>query len=381
MYMDNMPSAAQNIPLFDELDNDKSLRLNLSICPNCGLVQLNNEPVSYYKEVIRSGGISSTMYNLRKRQYSHFIELCNLDGKDIIEVGCGSGEFLRIFKEFNVNAYGTEEKLELVNNALEDNLRVVRNFPDSENKILYEENGKKMFDAFTSFNFLEHQPEPIKYLRCIYNNLKDEAYGLITVPALSYILDKKSYYEIIIDHLAYYSLESLEYLLNSTGFEVIFSEIINRDTISVIVKKKNDILSLSSVSEKYIEDVKKGFEDVKSQMQFIEKDFSGLIDYYKSLNKKVAIWGAGHQGFCICSSLNLGGKVEYIIDSSVFKQNRYSPASHIPIISFEDAKKNPVDAIIIIAPGYSNEIKNIIIASDIEADIYTLMREKIDRLR
>ena len=56
----------------------------------------------------------------------------------------------------------------------------------------------------------------------------------------------------------------------------------------------------------------------------------------------------------------MGEKVTYIIDSAPFKQGKFAPTSHIPIISPDDAVKDPVDTIIIIAPGYTNEIASII---------------------
>jgi len=92
----NMPVQAQNLPTEKTLNLDHKKELALVQCPYCGLVQFAAEPVYYYKDVIRSGGISSTMYQLRRKQYAHFIELCHLEGKTIIETGCGRGEFLSI---------------------------------------------------------------------------------------------------------------------------------------------------------------------------------------------------------------------------------------------------------------------------------------------
>ena len=49
----NMPKAAQNFPDKNTLDQDAGVDLNVCQCLSCGLVQLSNTPVSYYKEVIR----------------------------------------------------------------------------------------------------------------------------------------------------------------------------------------------------------------------------------------------------------------------------------------------------------------------------------------
>ena len=58
--------------------------------------------------------------------------------------------------------------------------------------------------------------------------------GLVTVPSLEYILEKESYYELIRDHIAYYTFDTLRALLNHCGFEVLEEEMINRDTLSMV---------------------------------------------------------------------------------------------------------------------------------------------------
>lgn len=74
-------------------------------------------------------------------------------------------------------------------------------------------------------------------LKAIWNNLAEDGMGLVTVPSLEYILEKGSYYELIRDHIAYYTFDTLRALLNHCGFAVLEEEMINRDTLSMIVRK------------------------------------------------------------------------------------------------------------------------------------------------
>ena len=74
-----------------------------------------------------------------------------------------------------------------------------------------------LYDVFLSFNFLEHQPDPSTMLQAIHRNLEDDAMGLITVPSFEYIMDHNSYYELIRDHLAYYTFETLYPFWSATG--------------------------------------------------------------------------------------------------------------------------------------------------------------------
>ena len=340
MKFDNMPSSAQNIPNKEELPEDGGISFSLCQCSGCGLVQLDCEPVEYYRDVIRSGGFSTTMVNLRRNQYRYLIEKYNLQNKKFIETGCGQGEFLSVLTEFPVSAYGIENREDLVEIARTKGLNVRRGFAEDENTRLAD----GPFDVFLSFNFLEHQPDPNGMLRSIYNNLTDDGMGLITVPSFEYILENDGYYELIRDHLAYYTFDSLRFALEKNGFEVLEQEIVNRDTISAIVRKRK----------------KADISRIKSEYGVICGQLNDYADELRESGKTVAVWGASHQGFTLLSTAGLSDKIEYVIDSAPFKQGRFAPASHIPIISPAEAKGNQTDAIIIMAPGYTDEIASTI---------------------
>ena len=357
LYIENMPATAQDIPDANEVKTEKGMDLHLCQCNGCGLVQLDTPPVSYYRDVIRAGGYSTTMDALRRKQYDEFIEVCHLQGKKILEAGAGQGEFLKIWSDYPVKAYGMEHKRELVEKARSIGLQVQEYYPNSEEDVF--ENAP--FDAFTSFNFLEHQPDPAMYLRAIAHNLVDGGYGLLTVPSFEYILEQNSFYEIIPDHIAYYNFDSLTHLLNISGFEVLESRTVNRDTIEVIVKKRK-FPDISGIISKKTDIAKEVLDTVKGY-------------------SKIAIWGASHQGFTLCSTTGIAKYVDCIIDSAPFKQGRFAPASHIEIISPDDARKRKLEAIVIVAPGYTDEIAGIIKNTfDKNIDVYTLMTDKLKRL-
>lgn len=335
----DMPGSAQDIPSKEELDNDHGIDLTLVQCKYCGLVQIPGEPVHYYKKVIRAGGGSTTMVALRKQQYEDLIKRFDLYGKKILEVGCGQGEFLRIWKNYDVRAVGIEYDAELVIKAREQGLEVYKAFADNAATELPE----APFDAFVQFNFLEHQPHPNEMLQCIYNNLTEDGVGLVTVPSLEYIL-QNGYYELIKDHIAYYTKETLQFLFRKNGFEIIDYQTINRDTHAITVRKRQ--LHDTSVWQE-------SFKNLKNELL-------NHVNNYIAQRKKVAVWGASHQGLTLLSSLGLGNKISYIIDSAIFKQGKYSPASHIPIVGKQHFSEEPVDSIIIMAPGYTEEIASII---------------------
>jgi SAM-dependent methyltransferase len=336
---DNMPMVAQYLPDKDLLKNDKGIDLRVYQCSGCGLVQLNSEPVSYYKEVIRATGFSAEMKGFRIKQFKDFVEKYPLKYKKVIEIGCGGGEYLSIIQGCGVKSYGIEYSDDLVKKCIKEGLNVSREF--------IENTGYKIknypFDAFFIMSFLEHLPDPNQILRGIYNNLVDGAVGIVEVPNFDMILRNNLFSEFMRDHLSYFTKETLTTVLNLNGFEVIeCNEIWHDYIISAVVRKRKKI-DLSSFH--------------KNQVK-LKNEIEDFISRFGS--KRVAIWGAGHQSFAILSLFGLGEKIRYIVDSAPFKQGKFTPATHSLIVSPEKLNIDPVDAIIVIAGSYSNEVAKIL---------------------
>lgn len=383
MTLDDMPASAQNIPAASELAEDHPLSLTLCQCPSCGLVQFDTEPVDYYRDVIRAGGGTRTMTRLRHEEYARLLTAMqehHIHGRRIVEVGCGRGEFLRMWQNLAedpegaaalardqardplsgqpnaapLHLVGLEHKPSLVEeaNAVADKkYRVYEGFATGD--VRYPEGP---FDAFVQFNFLEHQPDPCDMLRNIGRNLKPQALGLITVPSFEYILRYNGYYELLRDHIANYTEFTLQKLLQDCGFELLRMDLVNRDTIEAIVRKADpDELSELHYSGRLID-----VSALRDSYDRLSASVNAHIDHLSESHRTMAIWGASHQGFTLAATTKLGGRVEYIIDSAPFKQGRFSPASHIPIVAPDYAVAHPVDEILIVAPGYTDEIAGII---------------------
>ena len=336
---ENMPGAAQYLPNAESLESDKGVNLEVCQCSGCDLVQLSNEPVPYYREVIRAAAISKEMTDFRRKQFESFVQKYSLKGGKIIEIGCGRGEYLSTMQQFGVEAYGLEYSEESVTQCLKNGLNVSKGFIQGSADRL----NNAPFDAFFILNFLEHLPDPNTTLRGIYNNLTEDAVGLVEVPNFDMILRKKLFSEFIGDHLFYFTRETLSATLRLNGFEIIeCNEVWHDYIISAVVKKRRKI----NVSH-----FCKHQEQLKNEIEEYIRRFK---------DKKVAIWGAGHQALAIISLLNLSDKIKYAVDSAAFKQGRYTPATHIPIVSPDKLDLDPVDAVIVMAASYSDEVARII---------------------
>jgi 2-polyprenyl-3-methyl-5-hydroxy-6-metoxy-1,4-benzoquinol methylase len=336
----NMPKAAQFFPDAHSLHDEKGVDLEVCQCSGCGLVQLSNDPVPYYREVIRAAAFSEEMREFRIQQFGGLLHGYSLVGKKIIEIGCGRGEYLSIIQQCGAEAYGLEQSEESVRHCIGNGLAVSRGFiEDASHKLDH-----APFDAFFVLNFLEHVPDLNSFLGGIHGNLADNGIGFVEVPNFDMILRNNLFSEFIPDHLFYFTKDTLKTALNLNGFDVIDSgEVWHDYIISATVRKR----TRPDISRFY-----RHQENIKNEIETYIQQFEG---------KKVAIWGAGHQALAIISLADLAGKIRYVVDSAKFKQDKFTPATHIPIVSPDKIVSDPVHAIIIMAAAYSDEVARIVL--------------------
>ena len=330
---ENMPKAAQYLPAQEDLVTEKGVDLRVCQCTQCGLVQLDNDPVPYYKEVIRAVGFSEDMKKFRSRQFEQLSFHHNLYNKKVVEIGCGTGDYLSLIKKNKINCYGIEASKSAVQKCIDNGLDVYEMFVDGvEDKI-----PQAPFDAFFIMNFFEHLPNPNGTLQGIHANLTEDAIGVVEVPNFDMMIRENLFSEFIGDHLFYFTHDTLVQTLQHNGFEVVDCQETRYNYILRATVKKRTSIDLSKFAE---------------FRKWLTEDLHHYINQFGT----VAAWGAGHQALAMLSLANLGDKIRYIIDDAPFKQNKYSPATHIPIVSSKNLDIDPVDAVIVMAASYSDEV-------------------------
>ena len=345
LQFENMPGAAQYMPDEDTLATDKGENLNVCQCPDCGLVQLNGAPVSYYREVVRAAGFSDEMKAFRKKQFQEFSSKYELAGRKVLEIGCGKGEYLRLLNDQGMAAEGLEYAQASVDACVASGLVAHQGYLDDDMPGLSGLPGLPggPYDAFVMLNFLEHMPDPRKALKNLRANLADGGIGLIEVPNFDMIVKEGLFSEFISDHLFYFTRDTLLNLLNISGFEVLDCQAVWHDyslSATVRIRPQTDLSDFSVEQNKISAEIN----------SFIDKHAPG----------QVAIWGAGHQALAVISLAKLAGRVKYVVDSADFKQGKFTPATHLPIVSPATLISDPVDAVIVMAASYSDEVARVI---------------------
>jgi 2-polyprenyl-3-methyl-5-hydroxy-6-metoxy-1,4-benzoquinol methylase len=356
-----MPRAAQYFPKESEFRRDKGIVLNIYQCSICGLVQLNVKPVDYFKEVITAASFSEKTRLSRLNQMKEFVVRFGLNGKNILEVGSGRGDMLDVLGEAGLRAIGIEASAESVKFGQSVGRKMIKGYLGDMNKI-----PGYPFEAFISLNYLEHLPNPSGIIRHIYNNITKNAVGFVTVPNLEYLLKTKCFYEFVADHLSYFTKKTLTFAFESNGFEVLECNTINEDNDIAAIVKKKESLNISG-----------NFNEVEALI----KDLQKIIVDYKSKNKKVAVWGAGHRTLALLALSGLRD-IAYIVDSAKFKQGRFTPVLHLKIVPPETLKEDRVDLAMVMVPGlYPGEVLKSLSNMNLDIDVAVLRDNKIEFIK
>jgi len=332
-----LPAVAQHFPDRDALEHDHGTDFNVVQCSACGLVQLTCGPVAYYRDVIRAAAVSPEMAEHRRRQFADFVGTHGLHGRPVIEIGCGSGEYLCWLKEAGAEAHGLEHNEAAIDACRRQGLHVQQGFVDGK--------GTRIpggpFDGFLMLSCLEHLPDVNGTLAGIRANLVPSAVGLVEVPNFDLILAERTVSEFMTDHLLYFTRETLETTLRTNGFEVLDCQATWHDYILTATVRNRSPLPVAT------------FAAVTAT---VRQDIDAFVGRFPP--RSVVVWGAGHHALAALTIHGLGDRVAYVVDSAAFKQNRFTPATHVPIRSPADLKADPgIRAVIVMGASYSDEIR------------------------
>jgi cyclopropane fatty-acyl-phospholipid synthase-like methyltransferase len=333
LHMAHIPSRIQYFPTKDDLAQDRAADLQVYECSGCGLVQLNTPPVVYAEGATSTTAYSAGMMSYRQAQIADFVSTNRLQGKRVLDVGCGDGHLLKFLEEAGAKAFGIDASQKAVDLARERGLNARVGYVTRNTQV-----EDHLFDAFVSTDVLEHVPDLKDFLQGICANLREGAVGLIESHTIDKILETQRFYDFVLDHLSYFTLRTMRLSLELSGFEVLHIER-NRDgeNITAIVRKPPAA----------------PLETIRDHHDILQANLSQFREQHAG--KQLAIWGASFQTLTLLA-LGMIPDVAFIIDSAPYKQGKYSPVSHIPIVSPAHLESEPAEVVLIIASRYESEI-------------------------
>ena len=209
--------------------------------------------------------------NYTLKQKVKLINSFNTESKTILDVGAGTGDFLKVCKKNNWDAYGIEPSDKARKIAAEKEINLKQDISELKNEL---------FDVITLWHVLEHIPNLIEYIDQLKKLLKPNGVLLIAVPNYkSYDAEYYKEYWAAFDvprHLWHFSKESIQKLFSQVNMNV-----------EKILPMKFDSFYVSLLSEKYKNKKNKSFKafltGLKSNLK-AKKDgeYSSLIYIIKN---------------------------------------------------------------------------------------------------
>src|SRR3989344_2888473 len=355
-------------PFFKEFKYE----MTVGFCENCKMVQLINI-VPYDKYIVpdEKGKTAYAFYSsTSSAMEKHFAEVAKEieekflnSNSQVLEIGSNDGIFLKAFAKNKV--LGIEPSMNVAEVAQKQGIETITEF-FSENlaRKIANQNGK--FKAIFSANVTLNIIDLHDLMRGLNALLDDNGVFITEDPYILDILEKTSYDQIYDEHIWYFSLTSLKNLLEMHGLEIFDAERtdVHGGSMKVYVckngkRKKTDRLFLHLNEEKI-----KGADNFQSYLDFAKRteqskeELINLLRNLKMQGKKIAGYAAASKGTIVLNYCNIGKEIlDYISDSTPYKQGLYSPGKHIPIVSpsyFHDDKN--VDYVLLGAWNHAKEI-------------------------
>lgn len=229
--------------IFPPKKNTKISKGNLSLCfcENCKLLQLNesfNKSEMFGDNYGYMSSLNKSMFKHLKHKVNKLKKKISLKKKDIvIDIGSNDGTFLSFFSS-KLNLIGVDPTIIKFSNFYRKDITQISDFfsyDNLKNKI------KKKAKLITSIAMFYDLDDPIKFAKDIEMLLDDEGIWHFEQSYMPSMIKNVSYDTICHEHLEYYSLTSVKYILDKVGLKIIDIEFndINGGSFALSVAKKN----------------------------------------------------------------------------------------------------------------------------------------------
>ena len=178
------------------------------------------------------------------------------------------------------------------------------------------------------------------------------------------LIGRGGFDQIYHEHLSYFSLTALKCLIETSGLALLDAELIpiHGESLRVYAGKAGRKISGRAVNilqkEKEL-----GIDKIETYHRFAEeveknkKELKRVIDDIKHAGKSIAGYGAPAKGNTLLNYCGIDkAGVDYIIDTTPFKQGLFAPGSRIPIFAPDYFKKSPPDYMLLLAWNYKDAI-------------------------
>lgn len=338
-------------------DNALAAPLVVVRCLDCHLVQLAHsvEPDRLYKKFWYRSGINDQMRAALDEVVRKACAAVHLDAQDrVLDIGANDGTLLEMYPN-HVTTVGIDPASELIKEASDKGRADVAIADYFSAKRVEDYGPYKVITAIAMFYDLEN---PKKFLEDCRAVLHPHGVLIIQMNYLKTMLENLSVDNISHEHLAYFSVTTLSYLVKSVGLEILGAETndVNGGSFRVYITKPGGMLPGMSLDKqtqlytKYMqllhEEHQMGLHTDKPYQLFearVNKMKYTLRHYLHSVKQtggRLFLYGASTRGATLFQLLQLPeGMFEAAAERDKNKWGRLTGGTWVPIVDEEAARK------------------------------------------
>jgi hypothetical protein len=353
----------------ENLDDILSGPLTLVGCNLCKLVQLKHSyPLDemYNEGYGYRSGITAYMSQHLKEILNFAVDNVNLNKEDyVLDIGSNDGTLLSHYPDKMYTCIGIDPVAAKYLDVYPKDAKVVTDFFTKDNYFSVASEKAKIVTSISMFYDLEN---PVDFAKSIASVLSLDGVWIFEQSYLPAMLRQNSYDTICHEHLEYYSLAAIKYIVQQAGMVIAAASQneVNGGSIRLAVVHENSPLAANISPEAIwlLEQEKThniyskhAFDYFQENVNRQKIDLVNLLERLKVSGKTVIGYGASTKGNVILQYCGIGTDLLSCIgDITPFKNGTFAPGTKIPIISMEKAKAMNPDYFLVLPWAFRNDI-------------------------
>ncbi len=372
VFIDMINSPASNSFLTKEELNEPETFYPLKVytCSQCFLVQIEEYKKSdtiFNNEYVYFSSYSSTALKHAKQYTEKMIDRFHFNEQSqVIEIASNDGYLLQYFKEKNVPVLGIEPTGNTADVSRGKGIENISEFfgTDLAKKLVAQ--GRKA-DLLLGNNVLAHVPDIVDFVAGMKMVLKDNGVITMEFPHLMQLVDNNQFDTIYHEHFSYLSFYTVKQIFKAQGLDMFDVEEVpvHGGSLRIYAKHENDATRPVSENVQALLDKETGkgmntldyYNDFEKNSFAVKLDFTDFLLQQKKEGKKVAAYGAAAKGNTLLNYCGIKNDlIDFVVDANPYKQDKWLPGSHIPVVNEAHIRQEKPDFIIIFPWNIKEEI-------------------------
>lgn len=337
--------------------------IQLAVCESCGFITntaFDGSLQEYSAPYEGTQSYSPTFQKFHKDLAERLIERYDLHNKEIIEIGCGQGEFLILLCELGNNqgiGFDPAYDNRLPSGIQSDRVQFIADFYSEEYTAYHA-------DFVCCKMTLEHIPNTAEFVQRVRRSIGDRLNTKVffQVPSAEYVLRDRAFWDVYYEHCSYFDANSLTRLFERCGFHVLETRTEYDDQYLVIeavptVQSGEQVASTARFSPKTVTNLLQEVEAFRQDCEAQLALWNRLFETLEATGKRAVIWGGGSKGVAFLTALQRNAVIGYAVDINPNKHGTYMAGTGHEIVGPQALTAYRPDIVIVMNPIYCNEIQ------------------------